>query len=322
MGQHDRALIADGVFAFLRRRRSLEALAQTESPARLALAVVVRELGHSVRELAPLVSEADAKLDRRIQVATRDTARARGRRGSAGLAVGASRRRVRRRRAPRPRARMARAGTARPARQSAEGHARRRYVRRLRHPASMPWRRRTRRWDCGSRGGPRSRGIRSSRAARSKSRTKAASLIGYLVAPRRGEMVVDFCAGAGGKTLLLGRADALAGTALRVRRGGEAAREPEAAARALGALQRPSAADRERARREDQAARRQDRPRAGRCAVHRLRDVAAQSRPQVAAAGIRDRGARPQAGCDPRGGGDAGEAGRSPRLRDVQRAAR
>ncbi len=59
MGQHDRALIADGVFAFLRRRRSLEALAQTESPARLALAVVVRELGHSVRELAPLVSEAD-----------------------------------------------------------------------------------------------------------------------------------------------------------------------------------------------------------------------------------------------------------------------
>jgi 16S rRNA (cytosine967-C5)-methyltransferase len=29
-------------------------------------------------------------------------------------------------------------------------------------------------------------------------------LIGLLVAPRRGEMVVDFCAGAGGKTLLLG----------------------------------------------------------------------------------------------------------------------
>jgi len=29
-------------------------------------------------------------------------------------------------------------------------------------------------------------------------------LIGLLVAPRRGEMVADFCAGAGGKTLLLG----------------------------------------------------------------------------------------------------------------------
>jgi 16S rRNA (cytosine967-C5)-methyltransferase len=29
-------------------------------------------------------------------------------------------------------------------------------------------------------------------------------LLGYLVAPRRREMVVDFCAGAGGKTLLMG----------------------------------------------------------------------------------------------------------------------
>src|SRR5206468_9991976 len=29
-------------------------------------------------------------------------------------------------------------------------------------------------------------------------------LLGYLVAPRRNDMVVDLCAGAGGKTLLLG----------------------------------------------------------------------------------------------------------------------
>ena len=33
---------------------------------------------------------------------------------------------------------------------------------------------------------------------------EGSQLLGYLVAPRRGEMVVDFCAGAGGKTLLLG----------------------------------------------------------------------------------------------------------------------
>ncbi len=33
---------------------------------------------------------------------------------------------------------------------------------------------------------------------------EGSQLVGYLVAPRRGEMVVDFCAGAGGKTLLLG----------------------------------------------------------------------------------------------------------------------
>jgi len=33
---------------------------------------------------------------------------------------------------------------------------------------------------------------------------EGSQLLGFLVAPRRGEMVVDFCAGAGGKTLLLG----------------------------------------------------------------------------------------------------------------------
>jgi 16S rRNA (cytosine967-C5)-methyltransferase len=33
---------------------------------------------------------------------------------------------------------------------------------------------------------------------------EGSQLVGYLVAPRRGEMIVDFCAGAGGKTLLLG----------------------------------------------------------------------------------------------------------------------
>ena len=32
MGQQDRAFISDGVFAYLRRRRSLEELAQTDAP--------------------------------------------------------------------------------------------------------------------------------------------------------------------------------------------------------------------------------------------------------------------------------------------------
>ena len=33
---------------------------------------------------------------------------------------------------------------------------------------------------------------------------EGSQLVAFLVAPRRGEMVVDFCAGAGGKTLALG----------------------------------------------------------------------------------------------------------------------
>jgi 16S rRNA (cytosine967-C5)-methyltransferase len=34
---------------------------------------------------------------------------------------------------------------------------------------------------------------------------EGSQLLGYLLAPRRGEMVVDFCAGAGGKTLASAR---------------------------------------------------------------------------------------------------------------------
>ena len=52
---------------------------------------------------------------------------------------------------------------------------------------------------------------------------EGSQLLGYLLAPRRNEMVVDFCAGAGGKTLMLGAHDALARAPLRLRRVGEAA---------------------------------------------------------------------------------------------------
>jgi 16S rRNA (cytosine967-C5)-methyltransferase len=58
MGVQDRAFVAEGVFAFLRHRRSLEALAATSDPRLLALATLVRELGKSVREVdAALTSD-------------------------------------------------------------------------------------------------------------------------------------------------------------------------------------------------------------------------------------------------------------------------
>src|SRR5262245_8192930 len=60
MGQHDRAFIAEGTFAWLRRRRSLEHLAATTQPEKLALAVAVRELGLSLRDLEPAISATDA----------------------------------------------------------------------------------------------------------------------------------------------------------------------------------------------------------------------------------------------------------------------
>jgi 16S rRNA (cytosine967-C5)-methyltransferase len=61
IGARDRAFVSDGVFAYLRRKRSLETLAQTNRPRALALAVAVRDFNHSVRELEPLVNASDAR---------------------------------------------------------------------------------------------------------------------------------------------------------------------------------------------------------------------------------------------------------------------
>jgi 16S rRNA (cytosine967-C5)-methyltransferase len=59
LGMRDRSIVAEGLFAWLRKRRSLEALVGGTTPRLIALAVLIRELGHSVRELEPLVSDRD-----------------------------------------------------------------------------------------------------------------------------------------------------------------------------------------------------------------------------------------------------------------------
>jgi 16S rRNA (cytosine967-C5)-methyltransferase len=60
LGAKDRAVVAEGLFAWLRRQRSLEALAGSRHPRLLALAVLVREQGHSVRELEAHLTEREA----------------------------------------------------------------------------------------------------------------------------------------------------------------------------------------------------------------------------------------------------------------------
>ena len=56
LGQHDRAFVAEGVFAVLRRLRSLTTHAGTKVPRQLAIAAALRELGLSLRELEPALS--------------------------------------------------------------------------------------------------------------------------------------------------------------------------------------------------------------------------------------------------------------------------
>jgi 16S rRNA C967 or C1407 C5-methylase (RsmB/RsmF family) len=67
---------------------------------------------------------------------------------------------------------------------------------------------------------------------------EGSQLLALLLDAKRGEMVVDFCAGAGGKTLAIGRLHAQHRAAVRVRRLGPPAGRAEAAAGAQRPVQR------------------------------------------------------------------------------------
>ena len=203
MGQHDRAFIAEGVFAWLRRRRSLEFLAGTTSPARLALAVIVRELSSSIRELQESLKRDDIEWLRgfKARAATplepavaadlpdwlwERLGEAYGEEERAALARALS--------TPAPldlrtnplkttreaaRAGLAASGfDAVPTPYSPLGLRLAGRPALNRHPLFLD----------GS----------------IEVQDEGSQLVGWLVAPRRTEMIADFCAGAGGKTLLLG----------------------------------------------------------------------------------------------------------------------
>ena len=108
-------------------------------------------------------------------------------------------------------------------------------------------------------------------------------LLCYLLAPKRREMVVDFCAGAGGKTLALGALMQSAGRlyAFDVSEARLNKLTPRLRRSQLSNVS-PQLLDSENDARV-RTARAQNRPRAGRCAVQRLRHAAPQSRPQMAA---------------------------------------
>jgi 16S rRNA (cytosine967-C5)-methyltransferase len=203
LGQHDRAFVADGVFAWLRRRRSLEHLAGSSDPAKLALAVMVRELGYSVRELEGALSRDDiawvrafkARLGEtlpaavaadvpdwlwdRLGVAFGDEERAALTR--AWLASAPLDLRVNPLATTREEARAALEASGIAAEPTPYSPLGLRIAGRpslARHP------------------------LLESGAV--EVQDESSQLVGYLVAPKRTDMVVDFCAGAGGKTLLLG----------------------------------------------------------------------------------------------------------------------
>jgi 16S rRNA (cytosine967-C5)-methyltransferase len=203
MGQRDRAFIADGVFALLRRMRSLEALAESTEPRKLALAILVREMGRSLRDLEPALNAADGLWVRAFKSRLHNAlppavaadlpdwlwdrlGEAYGETTRAALAHAWQ--------TPAPfdlrvnpakttrdaaLARLVADGfDASPTKYSPLG------IRIAGRPslAKHPW----------------------LADGRLEVQDEGSQLIGYVVAPRRSDMVVDFCAGAGGKTLLLG----------------------------------------------------------------------------------------------------------------------
>ena len=268
LGQQDRAFIADGVFATLRRCARSAHRRKASAPRRLAVAVTLRELGLSLRELEGALSAderawAGAFRARKPVLSGAETAEL------ARLAVGSAGRRVSRGRTRCTHARVALARTAGSAHQSADDPARGRAgsAGRVRHH---------RRTDAVFAAGPAHQRstcacniIRLFKSGAIEVQDEGSQLLGFLVAPRRTDMVVDFCAGAGGKTLMLGalmrsqgRIYAFDVSARRL------ARLKPRLARS-GLVQRAAGLDPERARYPRQAPRRQDRSCAGRRALQR-----------------------------------------------------
>jgi 16S rRNA (cytosine967-C5)-methyltransferase len=203
MGQQDRAFVSEGVFAYLRRRRSLGELAATEVPMRLAAAVAVRELGRSVRDLEPILRGRDAdwlrefKARLAIELAPAvaadlpDWLWAR-----LGDAYGEDERAALARAWLTPAPLDLRVNPAKTTREAAQSVLAATGIAATPTPYSP----------LGLRVAGRPSLMRHPLLVDGslEIQDESSQLVGWLVAPKRHDMVADLCAGAGGKTLLLG----------------------------------------------------------------------------------------------------------------------
>jgi len=205
MGQQDRAFVAEGVFGYLRRKRSLEALAGTADPRCLALSALVLHGGVSIRELDAALSGEERTWLAAIKAAGTNLSsvapavaadlpdwlfdRLGETMGDAGRASFA-------RSIAQPAPLDLRVNALKTTRDEAIAALAASGVTAVPTPYS-PW---------GLRVGGRPNLAKHPwfLDGRLEVQDEGSQLVAFLVAPRRGEMVVDFCAGAGGKTLALG----------------------------------------------------------------------------------------------------------------------
>ena len=197
LGQGDRAFIAETVFAVLRRKRSLEAAAGSSEPAALVAAALARVLGYSARALGERV---DGPLLRRLRQAspaemapavTADLpdwvwerlVQQQGEAQATRIAQGLLR----------PAPLDLRVNLARIDRASAQAQLAASGIEAAPTPYSPAGLRLA--------GKPAINRHRLFLEGLVEVQDEGSQLLAWLLAPRRGEMIADYCAGAGGKTL-------------------------------------------------------------------------------------------------------------------------
>jgi 16S rRNA (cytosine967-C5)-methyltransferase len=202
LGQHERAFIAETAYAVLRRRRTLEAAAGSLAPRALAIAALVLVHGLSARALEAILPEAERELVARARATRTDrlapAVRAelpdwlwerlvaeQGEEQAMQIARGSLN----------PAPLDLRANVARIARDDALAQLASRGFECAPTPYSP----------AGIRVAGRPQINRDALFTEGlvEVQDEGSQLLPYLLAPRRGEMVADFCAGAGGKTLAL-----------------------------------------------------------------------------------------------------------------------
>jgi len=203
LGQHDRAFIAQTVFGVLRHARTLEHVAGSETSRRLALAWLARFGGSSARELGPALNSGEAEWLAQVRGAPIDMLPPPVRAelpdwayerlvpvlGEAGvLDLG--------RALQSPAPFDLRVNTLRSDRDSVLARLRKGGI----AAEPTPWS------PIGVRvaGNPAINRDPLFLEGAVEVQDEGSQLIGYLLAPRRHELVVDFCAGAGGKSLMIG----------------------------------------------------------------------------------------------------------------------
>lgn len=203
LGAQDRALVAETVFGILRHRFFLESLAKQTTPRTLVLAYLVKFQGTNLRELESLISESEIKWLSEIKAIKTDAAPVSIQaefpewlmeklhafmNDDAIVDLGVSLQKS----APLD----LRVNTVLAKREQVLETLKQDGIEAQATPYSP----------CGIRltGKPAVNRHALFLSGQIEVQDEGSQLLGYLLAPKRGEMVVDFCAGAGGKSLLLG----------------------------------------------------------------------------------------------------------------------